>query len=58
MKRYLLVTLAMFVFAVPVCAQVETETEEVVLPDAVMEQLINRILKWYYTPARTLRTIA
>lgn len=49
MKKIVLTSLLALFLAFPVFAQ--DEAEDVTLPDAVMEQLVRRIVTWYFKPS-------
>jgi hypothetical protein len=54
-KQYALLTLTFFLLGLPIAAQ--DEEAKVVLPDSVMQQVVSRVVKWHFRPARKPRTV-
>jgi len=57
MRNFITVTVLVMIIAILRGTAISQEPEKVVLPDPIMQEVVSRIVRWYYKPAKRPRTV-
>ncbi|MBK8466571.1 MAG: hypothetical protein IPL32_12130 [Chloracidobacterium sp.] len=57
MKRIILIGCLLIGFSTSLFSQESSDEPKITLPDAVMEQVVKRIVTWYFKPSKKPKTI-